>query len=93
MNEAESQPGSEKRLHGIGVSPGISRGTIFVYRTDDEDEPPVRRIPESEVPGETPTPWKRFSAPGCDSASLIGWQACRGGLAKWHGYPGATLRY
>jgi len=52
MNEAESQPGSEKRLHGIGVSPGISRGTIFVYRTDDEDEPPVRRIPESEVPGE-----------------------------------------
>ena len=52
MSETESQPGQEKRLHGVGVSPGIARGTVFVYRTDDEEEPPVRRVPESEVPGE-----------------------------------------
>jgi phosphotransferase system enzyme I (PtsI) len=45
-------PGSEKRFHGVGVSPGIARGTVFVYRTDDDEEPPVRRIPESEIPAE-----------------------------------------
>ena len=44
--------GSEKRFHGVGVSPGIARGTVFVYRTDDDEEPPVRRIPESEIPAE-----------------------------------------
>jgi phosphotransferase system enzyme I (PtsI) len=42
---------SEKRFQGIGVSPGIARGTVFVYRTDDE-EPPVRRIAEAEIPNE-----------------------------------------
>src|SRR5438067_12520650 len=42
---------SEKRYHGIGVSPGIARGTVFVYRTDDE-EAPVRRITEAEIPNE-----------------------------------------
>jgi phosphotransferase system enzyme I (PtsI) len=44
--------GPEKRFHGIGVSPGIARGTVFVYRTDDDEEPPVRRIPETEIPAE-----------------------------------------
>ena len=44
--------GEEKRFYGVGVSPGIARGTVFVYRTDDDEEPPVRRIPESEIPGE-----------------------------------------
>jgi phosphotransferase system enzyme I (PtsI) len=44
--------GSEKRFQGAGVSPGIARGTVFVYRTDDDEEPPVRRIPESEIPAE-----------------------------------------
>jgi len=51
MSEADSQP-QEKRFHGVGVSPGIARGTVFVYRTDDEEEPPVRRVPESEIPAE-----------------------------------------
>src|SRR5215210_1376118 len=41
----------EKRFHGIGVSPGIARGTVFVYRPDDEDAP-SRRIDETEIPAE-----------------------------------------
>lgn len=42
---------AERRFQGVGVSPGIARGTIFLHRPDDED-PPVRRIPATEVPGE-----------------------------------------
>src|ERR1700677_3564210 len=42
--------GPEKRFHAMGVSPGIAGGPVFVYRTDDDEEPPVRRIPESELP-------------------------------------------
>src|SRR5687768_9041619 len=41
----------EQRFQGVGVSPGIARGAIFVYRTEDE-EPPMRRIDESEIAGE-----------------------------------------
>src|SRR2546430_910872 len=41
----------EERFHGVGVSPGIARGAIFVHRPDD-DEPPVRRITDAEIPGE-----------------------------------------
>ncbi len=41
----------EKRIHGVGVSPGIARGSAFVHRQDDE-EPPVRHISESEIPEE-----------------------------------------
>jgi phosphotransferase system enzyme I (PtsI) len=41
----------EKRIHGVGVSPGIARGSAFVHRQDDE-EPPVRHISESDIPGE-----------------------------------------
>ncbi len=41
----------EKRFQGTGVSPGIARGTVFVYRPDDEDAP-SRRIEESEIPSE-----------------------------------------
>ncbi|MDP9291449.1 MAG: phosphoenolpyruvate--protein phosphotransferase [Verrucomicrobiota bacterium] len=41
----------EKRWHGIGVSPGIARGKVFLYRAEDE-EIPVRDIDESEIPGE-----------------------------------------
>src|SRR5262249_39867670 len=46
-----SAPGAEFRLHGVGVSPGIARGTAFVHRPPD-DEPPMRRITEEEIPGE-----------------------------------------
>ena len=52
MSEEESQSGAEKRFHGVGVSPGIARGTVFVHRTDDDEAPPVRRIPETEIPAE-----------------------------------------
>ena len=52
MSEEGPQAGEEKRFQGAGVSPGIGRGTVFVYRTDDDDEPPVRRIAEAEIPNE-----------------------------------------
>ena len=41
----------ERRFQGTGVSPGIARGTVFVYRPDDEAAP-SRRIETSEIPGE-----------------------------------------
>src|SRR5689334_7051966 len=41
----------EKRFHGVGVSPGIARGTVFVHRPDD-DEPPVHKIEEDEIANE-----------------------------------------
>jgi phosphotransferase system enzyme I (PtsI) len=41
----------ERRYHGVGVSPGIARGTIFLLRPD-EDELPSRRIAEQEIPSE-----------------------------------------
>jgi phosphotransferase system enzyme I (PtsI) len=45
------EPRQERRFQGVGVSPGIARGAIFVHRPEDED-PPMRRIEESEIPGE-----------------------------------------
>ena len=51
MSTDDAAPGEELRYHGVGVSPGIARGTIFVYRPDDE-APPMRRIEESEIPAE-----------------------------------------
>ncbi|MEI6351804.1 MAG: phosphoenolpyruvate--protein phosphotransferase [Verrucomicrobiota bacterium] len=47
----DPQPRPERRFHGVGVSPGIARGTVFVLRPE-EDEPPVRQIDESEIPAE-----------------------------------------
>ena len=44
-------PREEARFHGIGVSPGIARGAVFIYRPEDE-EPPQTRIEESDVPNE-----------------------------------------
>ncbi len=51
MSDEVASSTQEKRFHGVGVSPGIARGTVFVYRTDDE-EPPTRRITAEEIPGE-----------------------------------------
>jgi phosphoenolpyruvate-protein phosphotransferase (PTS system enzyme I) len=51
MSEAGAIPVVEKRFQGIGVSPGIARGTVFVHRPDD-DEPPVRRIEQSQIADE-----------------------------------------
>jgi len=42
---------TERRYQGVGVSPGIARGTVFVYRPENED-PPMRRITAEEVPEE-----------------------------------------
>lgn len=41
----------EIRLHGIGVSPGISRGVALVLNDEDE-EPPIYKISEDEIDGE-----------------------------------------
>ena len=38
----------EVRFHGVGVAPGIARGVVFLHKPDDE-EPPKRRIDDSEV--------------------------------------------
>jgi len=48
---SETQQRIERRFHGVGVSPGIARGTVFVLRPEDE-EPPSRQIEEWEVPAE-----------------------------------------
>jgi phosphoenolpyruvate-protein phosphotransferase (PTS system enzyme I) len=41
----------EVRFHGVGVAPGIARGVVFIHKPDDE-EPPKRRIDDSEVAAE-----------------------------------------
>ncbi|TCO91505.1 phosphotransferase system enzyme I (PtsI) [Chthoniobacter flavus] len=51
MSNDAAGPNQEKRFHGVGVSPGIARGTIFVYRPEDET-PALRRIEEREIPEE-----------------------------------------
>ncbi len=51
MSNGCAPSAAERRFHGVGVSPGIARGTVFVHRPDDE-EAPVRRIEESEIPDE-----------------------------------------
>ena len=38
----------EVRFHGVGVAPGIARGVVFLHKPDDE-EPPKRKIDDSEV--------------------------------------------
>jgi phosphotransferase system enzyme I (PtsI) len=50
MSDKATTP-QERRFAGVGVSPGIARGTIFVYNPDDE-EPPIRRLQEADIPGE-----------------------------------------
>ena len=51
MSESGAPSVVERRFQGVGVSPGIARGTVFVHRPDDE-EPPVRRIEQSEIADE-----------------------------------------
>jgi len=41
----------ERRFNGVGVSPGIARGNIFVHRPEDE-EPAVLHVAEEEIPNE-----------------------------------------
>lgn len=42
---------TEKRFSGLGVSPGIISGVVYVHRTDEET-PPTRHLKESEIPEE-----------------------------------------
>jgi phosphotransferase system enzyme I (PtsI) len=55
MSEAPAQ--AERRFHGVGVSPGIARGPVFVHRPDDDD-PPFHRVAPEELPNEI----QRFEA-------------------------------
>jgi phosphotransferase system enzyme I (PtsI) len=48
---SEDQESAEKRFHGVGVSPGIARGGIYVHRPEDE-EPPLRQLTEADFPAE-----------------------------------------
>ena len=41
----------EEKLMGIGVSPGVARGIVFIHHPEDE-EPPKRRIDPEQVPDE-----------------------------------------
>src|ERR1700719_3280039 len=43
--------GPEVRFQGVGVAPGIARGVVFIHHPDDE-EPPKKKIDESEIPKE-----------------------------------------
>jgi phosphotransferase system enzyme I (PtsI) len=43
--------GQEVRFQGLGVGPGIARGMVFIHHPEDE-EPPKRRIDESDVANE-----------------------------------------
>jgi phosphotransferase system enzyme I (PtsI) len=43
--------GQELKFQGVGVAPGIARGNVFVHHPDDE-EPPKRRLDQSEIPAE-----------------------------------------
>jgi phosphotransferase system enzyme I (PtsI) len=40
--------GQEVIFHGVGVAPGIARGIVFLHHPDDE-EPPKRRVEDSEI--------------------------------------------
>ncbi len=51
MSKEVSTAGSERRFQGVGVSPGIARGVVFVYRTDDE-QPVLRKVEERDIPSE-----------------------------------------
>lgn len=48
---SDTQQRTERRFQGVGVSPGIARGTVFVLRPEDE-EAPSRKIEEWQVPEE-----------------------------------------
>jgi len=48
---SDSQERVERRFHGVGVSPGIARGTVYVLRPEEE-EPSLRHIDDSEIPAE-----------------------------------------
>jgi len=66
MSNSSPPQSTEKRYHGVGGSPGIARGEVFVYRPDDEDPAP-RHIGESDMPQEI----QRFEAALLDTRHQI----------------------
>ena len=53
MPAVSSAPDKKEQIfRGIGVSPGVVRGRIVVLDHDQNEEPPRRHIPESELPAE-----------------------------------------
>ncbi len=51
MRNKAGMSGQEVRFQGMGVGPGIARGIVFIHHPDDE-EPPKRRIDESDIANE-----------------------------------------
>jgi len=51
MRNKAGMSGQEVRFQGLGVGPGIARGIVFIHHPDDE-EPPKRRIDESDIANE-----------------------------------------
>ena len=51
MRNKAGMSGQEVRFQGLGVGPGIARGIVFIHHPDDE-EPPKRRIEESDIASE-----------------------------------------
>jgi phosphoenolpyruvate-protein phosphotransferase (PTS system enzyme I) len=51
MRNKAGMSGQEVRFQGMGVGPGIARGIVFIHYPDDE-EPPKRRIDESDIANE-----------------------------------------
>jgi phosphotransferase system enzyme I (PtsI) len=51
MRNKAGMSGQEARFQGLGVGPGIARGIVFIHHPDDE-EPPKRRIDESDIANE-----------------------------------------
>jgi len=51
MRNKAGMSGQEVRFQGLGVGPGFARGIVFIHHPDDE-EPPKRRIDESDIANE-----------------------------------------
>ena len=51
MSSDAGSPPQERRFQGLGVSPGLARGRVFVMRPDEEASPD-HTIAEKDIPGE-----------------------------------------
>ena len=49
MSSDAAGPSQERRFHGVGVSPGIARGTVFAYRP--EADAPLLVRPRAPLTG------------------------------------------
>src|SRR4051812_797365 len=51
MSGSATPAKTERRFHGVGVSPGIARAEVFVYRPEDEDPAP-RMVEDGDLASE-----------------------------------------